>query len=259
MYAEVNGLSLYYEVHGDGRPLIALHGGFGTVGMYAPLLPALAGDRQVIPVELQGHGHTADIDRPLRHEHLADDIAALIGELGFEQVDLIGYSFGGGAALRTAIQHPSLIRRLIITSFPAKQAWWYPEVLAGMAQIGTDWAEATQGSPPHRDYVEVAPRPQDWPVLATKMGELLSRDYDWTGDLARITARMMLVFADADSVPPDLAGAFYRAIGGGERDANWDGSLRPAARLAIVPDRTHYDVLAAPGLADMIIRFLDAD
>ena len=138
-YADVNGVRMYYEEHGSGQPLILLHGGLGSGDMYGPILPTLARDRRVITADLQAHGHTADADRPLRHELLADDVAGLIRHLGLAQADVMGYSFGAGAALRTAIQHPDLVRLVVITSFPCRRDGWYPESLAGMDQMGSSW------------------------------------------------------------------------------------------------------------------------
>jgi pimeloyl-ACP methyl ester carboxylesterase len=134
-YAPVNGLNLYYEMHGSGDPFILIHGGFGITGMFDALLPTLATSRQVIPVELQGHGHTADIDRPFSYEQMADDIAALIKHLGLANADVLGYSLGGGVALQTAIRHPQVVRKLVVVSAPYKRAGWYPEVLAGQLAV----------------------------------------------------------------------------------------------------------------------------
>ncbi len=156
-YADVNGVSLFYEEHGSGQPLILLHGGLGMGEMYAPILPLLAKGRRVITVDLQAHGHTADVDRPLRHETLADDIAGLIGHLGLAQADVMGYSFGGATALRTAIQHPDLVRRLVVVSVASKRDGWYPESLAGMDQMGSQLAEMLKGSPMYQIYAQVAP------------------------------------------------------------------------------------------------------
>ncbi|MEV8512329.1 alpha/beta hydrolase [Dactylosporangium sp. NPDC051484] len=127
-YAEVNGVSLWYEEQGEGEPLILLHGGFWTIEMFGPLLPALAARRRVIAVELQGHGHTPAVDRPLRYETLGDDVAALIRHLGLVRADVMGYSLGAGAALRTAMQHPDQVRRLIVVSAPMRRLGWFPEV-----------------------------------------------------------------------------------------------------------------------------------
>ena len=134
-YADVNGLAMYYEVHGAGQPLILLHGGLGLTSMFGDVLPLLAEDRQVIAVDLQAHGRTADIDRPMRYELMGDDIAALIEHLGLAKTDLMGYSLGGGVALRCAIQHPELVRKLVVVSTPFSQNGWYPEVVASMAQV----------------------------------------------------------------------------------------------------------------------------
>lgn len=258
-YADVNGVSLYYEEHGAGRPLVLLHGGLAAAAMYAPILPALAADRRVIAVDLQGHGHTADAGRPLRYETLGDDVAALIRHLDLGQADLLGYSLGAATALRTAIQHPGLVRRLVIVSAPCRRDGWYPESLAAMEQVGAQLAEPMKQSPAYQMYAAAAPRPQDWPVLLDKTGELLRRDFDWSAEIPSITAPAMLVFADADAVRPAHIVDFYALLGGGLRDANWDGSLRPVARLAVLPSCTHYDISASPALPGVVIPFLDAD
>jgi pimeloyl-ACP methyl ester carboxylesterase len=257
-YADVNGVSMYYEEHGSGQPLVLVHGGLGSGEMYGPILPVLGQGRRVITVDLQAHGRTADVDRPLRHESNGDDLAALIEHLGLAQADVMGYSLGAGAALRAAIQHPHLVRRLVIVSFPCRRDGWHAESLAGMDQMGPHLAEPMRQSPPGQSYSRVAPRPQDWPVLLGKTGDLLRRDYDWSGDLAKITAPVMLVFADADSIRPAHIAEFYALVGGGLRDANWDGSARSVARLAVIPGQTHYDIFASPGLPAAVIQFLDA-
>ena len=258
-YADVNGISLYYEEHGSGQPLVLLHGGLAAGSMYAPVLPELAKGRRVILVDLQAHGHTADVDRPLRYETLADDIAGLIRHLGLDQADVMGFSFGAATALRTAIQHPALVRRLVVVSVPFRRDGWYPESLAGMDQMGSHLAEMLKQGPLYAVYAGAAPRVQDWPVLLDKAGELLRRDYDWSADLGQITAQAMLVYADADAVRPAHIVDFYARLGGGLRDANWDGSARSVARLAILPGQTHYDIFGSPGLPAAVIPFLDAD
>src|SRR4051812_5609792 len=178
-YAPVNGLKLYYEIHGTGEPLILLHGGLGATDMFAGIMPLLCKNRQVIAVDLQAHGRTADIDRPLSLEAMADDIAALAKYLGFNKVDVMGYSLGGGVAARTAIQHPNAVKKLVLVSTAFKRDGWYPEILAGMAQVGPAAAEPMKQTPMYQLYAHVAPKPDDWPVLLTKIGELLRKDYDW--------------------------------------------------------------------------------
>jgi pimeloyl-ACP methyl ester carboxylesterase len=257
-YADVNGIWMYYEEHGSGQPLVLLHGGYGTGQMFAAILPSLASGRRVITVDLQGHGRTADVGRPLRFETMGDDVAALIGHLGLAQADVMGYSLGAGTALRTAIQHPALVRRLVIVSHPVRHDGWFPQSLAGFDQMGPAFAEAMRQSPLYEIYSQVAPRVEDWPVLVDKMGTMLRRDYDWSAEVAKITAPVMLVYGDADSVRPAHIAEFYALLGGGLHDANWDGSARPVARLAILPSHTHYDIFISPDLLAAVIPFLDA-
>lgn len=258
-YLATNGLSLYYEEHGEGDPLVLLHGGLGSGEMFTPVLPDLEKDRRVILVDLQTHGRTADIDRPLRWETMADDIAGLIRHLELGQLDVLGYSLGGGVALRLAIQYPDLIRRLVILSAPCARGGWFPEVLGGFDQMGAQLTEFLKPSPPYQTYTRVAPRPEDWPVLLDKTGDLLRQDYDWSDDIPSITAPVMLVYSDADSVIPGHIVDFYRLLGGGQRDAHWDGSLRAPARLAILPGHIHTDVLMSAELPSMITTFLDTE
>jgi pimeloyl-ACP methyl ester carboxylesterase len=257
-YAAVNGLQMYYEIHGTGYPLILLHGGLGGAGMFAALLPGLAATRQVIAVDLQAHGHTADIDRPLRFEWMADDIAALLEHLRLASADLMGYSLGGGVALRTAIRHRDVVRKLVIVSTPFKREGWYPEVRAGMEQVGPMAAEPMKQSPIYHLYASVAPRPEDWPVLLTKMGELLRQDYDWSNDAATIKAPTLIVVGDADAIRTAHAVEMFELLGGGKADAGWDGSGMPDARLAILPGTTHYNIFSSPILASVVTPFLDA-
>jgi len=257
-YAAVNGLNLYYEIHGSGEPLILLHGGLGLISMFGEVLTELATNRQVIAVDLQAHGRTADIDRPIRYELMADDIAAVIRYLGLAQADLMGYSLGAGVALRAAIQHPSLVRKLVVVSTPFKRSAWYPEVLAGMAQMSAAAAEYMKGSPIYQSYVSVAPYPDQFPTLVDKMGDLLRQEYDWSAEVASLRLPVLLVFGDADSVPPAQVARFFELLGGGKADAGWDGSHMPRSRLAILPATTHYNIFTSPALAPIVGAFLDA-
>lgn len=257
-YTEVNGLKMYYEIHGTGESLILLHGGVGAIEMFGSVLPLLAEGRQVIAVDLQAHGRTADIDRPLSYESMADDIAALIKHLGLENADVMGYSLGSGVALRTAIQHPEVVKKLVIVSTPFKRDGWYPEVLAGMGQMGPEAAEPMKQTPMYELYADVAPRPEDWPVLLTKLGQLLGQDYDWSEEVAAVEAPTMIVVGDADSVRTAHAVRFFELLGGGKADAGWDGSGMSNARLAILPATTHYDIFSSPKLASTVTPFLDA-
>jgi len=257
-YAPVNGLKLYYEIHGTGEPLILLHGGVGATEMFNPILPLLSNTRRVIAVDLQAHGRTADIDRPLTMEAMADDIAALIKHLGIEKADVMGYSLGGGVALRTAIQHPGAVRKLVVVSTAFKRDGWYPEIVAGMAQMGPGAAEPMKQTPMYQMYARIATKPEDWPVLLTKLGELLRKDYDWSKDVAAIQAPTLLVFGDADAVRTEHAVQFFELLGGGKKDGGWDGSGMSNARLAILPGLTHYSIFSSPMLATAVTPFLDA-
>lgn len=266
-YAPVNGLRIYYEIHdpethgagtrGAGVPLIALHGGLGSTEMFSPILP-LIGSRRVIAADLQGHGRTADIDRPISCEAMGDDIFGLMKYLGIEKADILGYSLGAGTALRAAIQHPQVVRKLVVVSTVFAREGWYPEILAQMNQLGTAMAEQMKPSPIYKVYARVAPRPADWPVLITKVGDLLRKDYDWSKEVAAVEALTMLVFGDADSIRPAHEVEFFQLLGGGTKDAGWDGSGMSNARLAVLPGATHYNMLESPLLAPVVTSFLDA-
>ena len=257
-YAEVNGVRMYYEVHGAGRPVVLLHGGLGAIEMFREVLPLLAEGRRVVALDLQAHGRTADVGRPLDYETMADDVAALIGHLGFERADVMGYSLGGGVALQTAIRYPEAVRKLVVVSTPFRRDGWYPEVLAGMGQMGPEAAEPMKATPMYALYSSVAPRPDDWPVLLTKLGALLGQDYDWSGDVAAMGTPTLIVVGDADSVRTSHAVEFFELLGGGKQDAGWDGSGIPDSRLAVLPATTHRDIFFSPALASTVAPFLDA-
>jgi len=257
-YASVNGLEMYYEIHGAGRPLILLHGGVGAIEMFGEVLPLLAEGRRVIAVDLQAHGRTADIDPPLSFEPMADDIGALIKHLEIEEADLMGYSLGGSVALQMAIRHPEVVRKLVVVSTPFKRDGWYPEVLAGMGQMGPEAAEPMKQTPMYQLYASVAPKPEDWPVLLTKLGRLLAQDYDWSEEAAAMEAPTLIVVGDADSVRTAHAVEFFELLGGGKADGGWDGFGMSNSRLAILPATTHYGIYFSPTLASTVTPFLDA-
>ena len=254
-YAPVNGLNMYFEICGAGQPLVLIPGGFGHVGVFTRLIPQLAARRQVITVELQGHGHTADLGRPFSFEQFADDIAALIEHLNLPCADVMGWSLGGGVALQTVIRHPALVRKLVVLSAPYKRAGWFPDVLAGMASIEP---ANMIGSPMHTAYVNVAPHPEDFPNLANKTRQLLGQDYDWTDAVTAVTTPVLIVAADADSLAPAYAAEMFGLLGGGKKDAGWDGSGMIHSQLAILPGTTHYNSVDSPCLAGMVNEFLDA-
>lgn len=233
-YASVNGLNIYYEIRGSGEPLILLPGGFMTVEAMGAIVPQLAETRRVVGVELQGHGHTADIERPLRFEWMADDIAALIRHLGFEHADLFGFSLGGGVALQTAIRHPEVVRKLALASTAFRRDGWYPESLAGMASISV---EGFAGTPVEETYRATSPKPEAWPTVVAKMRSLLTEDYDWTEDVAALTTPTLILVGDADGLRLAHAVEFFGLLGGGKADGDLAGL--PRAQLAVLPATTH--------------------
>ena len=256
--ATVNGVELGYRVVGEGRPLVLLHGGFGTVEMFGTNVDLLAAGRQVIGVDLQSHGRSPATDRPMRFETMADDAAALIRSLGHERADVMGFSLGGGVALRTAIQHPEVVERVVLVSTPFARRGWYPEMRAGMdAMSGPETAEFMRQTPLFQGYAAVAPNVDDWPKLVAQLVELLHLDYDWSAEVPGLQAPVMLAIGDADGLPPSHAAEFFGLLGGGQRDAGFDRSGMTRHRLAVLPGVTHYDINVQPALAAAAIPFLD--
>ena len=256
--APVNGVQMYWRSLGEGgTPLVVVHGGFGGADMLGTLAERLAGGRRVISVELQGHGHTADTERPFSYDAFGNDIAALVRHLDLGPVDLLGYSLGGGSSLRAAIRHPDVLRRLVLVSMPCRRTGWFPEVLAGMDQISRAGFPMMSRTPLYDAYAAVAPDVDAFPALMDKTGDLLRQPYDWSDEVRGVTVPTLLVYADADSIPVTHAAEFFSLLGGGLRDAGWDGAGRPRGGLAILPGHTHYDVCEAPELPDVVAGFLD--
>lgn len=259
-YADVNGLHLYYEAHGSGRPLILLHGGLGTGDMFGPVRTELAAHRQVITPDLQGHGRTADIDRPLDVRLMADDIAALIRHLGLDKPDVVGYSLGGGVALMTAITHPELVGKVVVASAHIKYDALDPAMYAQQEQVGAAAADALKGTPMYDGYVAVAPRPEDFPRLLDKIGASMKKPFDFSDEVRGVTVPTMIVAADADMAPPSHYVEFFKLLDGGLRDGGWMGEGRPKGghALAILPGLTHYNLGVSPLFAAVTLSFLDA-
>ena len=258
-YAEVNGIKLYYEIHGTGRPIVLLHGGLMHSGLFGPVLDMLAKDHQVITPDLQGHGRTADIDRPIDMRLMADDIAALIDHLGLEKPDLIGYSLGGGVALWTAVKHPEKIRRLVLVSANVRRDAIPPEMLAQQGQVNAAAAEFMKQTPMYQEYVRIAPRPEDFPRLLDKMGQSMAQDFDFSEEVRGLQMPTLIVAADADMAPPSHYVEVFKLLDGGLRDGGWMGEGRPKGghALAILPGLTHYNISGSPLLATAALSFLD--
>jgi pimeloyl-ACP methyl ester carboxylesterase len=257
-FAPVNGLKFYYEIHGAGKPMILIHGGLGAGAMFAPILPQLGKARTVIAVDLQGHGRTADIERPLAFDSMADDIAELAKYLELGKIDAMGYSLGAGVALRTAIRHPEIIDKLVAVSFAFARDGWFPQIRQGMSQISAASAEPMKQTPMYQTYEKLAPRPENWPVLLAKVGDLLRKEYDWSDEIRGIAAPTLLAFGDADAIGPAHAAEFFELMGGGLKDGGWDGSGISKAQLAILPRTTHYTIFSSPLLPTVAAGFLAA-
>jgi pimeloyl-ACP methyl ester carboxylesterase len=256
-YVPVNGVSYYYEIYGTGEPLLVLHGGLGSIEMFKPILPALGEGRQLIAVDLHGHGHTALGDRPIDYLAQGDDLAVLIKQLGYTQVDVIGYSMGGGIAFRLAAQHPDVVRRLVLVSAGYSQAGFYPEMLPQQAAVGAGMADMMKETPMYKSYVKVAPHPEEFPKLLDQMGAWMRKPYDWSADVEKLTMPTMLVFGDSDMYRLEHVVEFYKLLGGGQQDAGWQREHMAKNRLAILPDVTHYEMFMSPALVPTVRPFLD--
>ncbi|HJR92941.1 MAG TPA: alpha/beta hydrolase [Acidimicrobiia bacterium] len=258
-YAAVNGIELYYETIGEGRPMVLLHGGLGSGEMFGPILPTLIEDHQVITVDLQGHGRTADIDRPLDVRLMGDDIGALIDHLDLDKPDVVGYSLGGGVALMTASRHPEKVRRLVVSSAYLRPDAVDPALRQQQGQVNAAAAESLKETPMYEVYQRVAPRPEDFGRLLDKIGAQMAEDYDYTEDVRGLQVPTLLMAADADMAPPSHMAEMFKLLDGGLRDGGWMGEGRPQGghALAILPGVTHYNILSSPLFAPAVLDFLD--
>ena len=258
-YAPVGDLRMYYEIHGEGSPLILLHGAYMTIDMMGPLLSGLAQTRQVIAVEQQAHGRTADVDQPLTYEQMADDTAGLILHLELGAADVVGYSMGAGIGLQLAIRHPGLVRKLVAASVSYRSDGMHAEALD---MFPTITPELFAGSPMEEAYLELAPNPGDFPKLVEKLVELDSTEYAWPeDDIRAIAAPTLLVVGDSDVVRLDHAVELFGLLGGGVMG---DLAGLPKSQLAVLPATSHF-MPPGSGVLDradlllaMIAPFLDA-
>ena len=258
-YAPVDDLSMYYEIHGQGPPLVLLHGAYMTVDSMGPILAGLAESRRVIAVEQQGHGRTADVDRPITYERMADDTAALMRHLELDNADIVGYSMGGGIALQLAIRHPGLVRKLVLASAGFASDAMPPEALEMFPSITP---EMFAGSPIEEEYLRLAPNPGDFPKLVEKLKTLDTTEFAWPqDDIRAIAAPTLIILGDSDGVRLEHAVELFRLRGGGVM-----GDLHglPDSQLAVLPGTSHF-IPPGSGLLDradwllaMIPPFLDA-
>jgi pimeloyl-ACP methyl ester carboxylesterase len=258
-YAEVNGINFYYETRGAGRPLVLLHGGLGSGEMFGPVLDLLAQGHQVIAVDLQGHGRTADVDRPIDVSLMADDIAALIDHLGLDRPDLVGYSLGGGVAVFTAAKYPEKVGKLVAASIYLRPDAVDPALRVQQGQVNAAAAEFMKDTPMYQLYQRVAPRPEDFGRLLDKIGAMMANDYDYTETVASLSVPTMIVAGDADQAPPSHYAEMFKLLDGGLRDGGWMGENRPknGNALAVLPGVTHYSMFASPLFAAVTLDFLD--
>ena len=253
-YVRVNEVDIYYEVHGTGSPLVLLHGGVAPAEMFGVPLAEMAKTHEVIAVHLRGHGLSKDTDLPWSYEVDADDVAAVLDYLNIAKASIMGYSFGARVALETAIRHPEVVDKLVVISTAYRWDGDYPEVTAAFEQMpgmAAMIAENVKASPLATMYPHV-----NWETVFKKTGELNAQHYDWSADISKIKAPTLLIYADADAIRPEHMAAFYKLMGGGQRDAGLDGSLRSPNQLAIIPNTTHYNIMSVPAVTAAATEFL---
>jgi pimeloyl-ACP methyl ester carboxylesterase len=255
-FVSVNGLEMYYEIHGEGQPLVLLHGAFSAIGTsFGELLPGLAEGRKVVAFELQAHGHTADIDRPLSYDAMASDVAAAIDRLGLEPADIFGYSMGAFVGLMVAIRSPRLVRKLVFMSATYTMSGVHPGLMDGLGEMTP---EMMHGSPWHEEYMRIAPRPEDFPTLFAKKSAMDGRFEDLRDeDIQAVEAPTLVIIGDSDLVRPEHAVEMFRLRGGGVF-GDMPPSL-PASQLAVLPGTSHASIPSrAELLVPIITSFLDA-
>jgi len=254
-YAPVNGLKMYYEVHGSGEPVVLLHGAFMTItNNWTGWIGELAKTRKVIAVEMQGHGRTADIERDISQENLADDVAGLLDHLKIPRADLIGYSMGGGVAMECAIRHPDKVRKVVVISSMFRQDGMVKEALDVFPKLSAD---AFKDSPIEIEYKKLSPTPDDFPKFVKRLVATATKGHDLGADkLKATTAPMFFIHGDADGIRLEHIEEMFRLKGGG---THGDLGPRSASRLAILPDTTHVTLMQRMAIiVPMVNDFLDA-
>ena len=254
-HAPVNGVKMYYEVHGSGDPVVLLHGAFMTItNNWTGWIGELSKTRRVIAVEMQGHGRTADIARDITYENLADDVAALLKQLKIPRADLIGYSMGGAVAMQCAIRHPDKVRKVVVISSVFRRDGMVKEALDAFPKLTAD---AFKGSPIEAEYKKLSPTPDDFPIFVKRMVATASKGHDFGADKLKATkAPMFFIQGDADGVRLEHIAEMFRLKGG---EIHGDMKPRSASRLAILPDTTHVTLMQRMSvIVPMVNDFLDS-
>jgi pimeloyl-ACP methyl ester carboxylesterase len=254
-YADVNGLKLYYEVYGSGKPIVLIHGSYmNIISNWTHIIPQLAKDRKVIVAEMQGHGRTRDITREFSYENMADDVSGLLKHLKVDSADILGYSMGGGVAFQFAVRHPEQLRRLVVLSGTYTHDGWWPEV---EAMYPTFTADMFKGTPIQKQYDSLGNDPAHFDEFVKKVISIDLKPYNWANEVKKIKAPIFMAIGDADGVRYEHALELFRAKGGGKMG---DLGGMPQSRLAIIPGTTHIGMMMRiDWLIPMITDFLDAD
>lgn len=248
---QVNGMQMYYEVSGPatGEPLIVLHGAYMNIPTMGAIIPKLAKTYRVYVPELQGHGRTTDIDRPITYPNLADDVAAFMDSVGLKKADVFGYSMGAVAGLQLAIRHPEKVNKLVFGSGAYDVEGWQPAFRAFIPQMTV---EMMVNMPLAADYKKLAPNPDGFPALVAKLIQLEKEPMAWAADVKALKSPVLIITGDADAATLEHSVAMFRLLGGGVMGDM--GQPLPASRLAILPATAHTAVITQ---ADLLIAFIE--
>lgn len=256
-YVPVEGGKVYYATYGEGAPLVLLHGGLMTIETFGPVLDTLAARRKVIAVEAQGHGRTGPLDRPMSFAGMAADVAEVLKALELTQVDVLGYSMGGIIALRLALDHPGMVKRLAIASAPFAYSGWHDYNQQGMRSLSAADAPMMVGTPLYEAFAAVNPEPEaNFPKLLDQM-KYMGEDYDYSAEIGNLGMPTQLIYGDWDAVRTSHVAKFFELLGGGLQDALWDGSGMNQNRLAVLPGVTHYTMMVEPKMAETALGFFE--
>jgi pimeloyl-ACP methyl ester carboxylesterase len=258
-YAPINGLKMYYEVYGEGKPLVMIHGSYMNINMnWSQVIPILSKERKIIVADMQGHGKTKDTSREFSYENMADDISGLLKFLEIEQADVLGYSMGGGVAFQMAVRHPKQVRRLIVLSGTYSHDGWWPETEAAFSEIS---AEMFKNSPIEKQYLDNGNAPEEFSNYVKKIISIDLKPYDWSDKVKHISMPIFMLIGDVDGVKYEHALDLFRERGGGKMG---DFHGMPKSRLAILPGTSHIGMMQkwvwwAPMVNDFLASELNSE